>query len=299
MKKILLLIILLFTSTCYSFNIAESPVTVVIPFAPGGGVDSTFRNMQKYAAIRNIQMIPRYKPGVEGILGIKDLNESPKNGYTVGLTTSGSLGYYEAQNMKPSPNILTGIIGGNSVFVTYTNSNINTITDLEKIILSGKPLNIGVAHAGQRMAFDQLYEVIKSPYKPYYIMYKGAGQAVTDLLGGHIDILFIPITVAKPLVDSNKLKILATSKIQIKSIPTIESRYKQWKDIELHMFLLPNDTDSDAIKFWNSFLQDYLNNKDVREDFENNLAFTVPFSKSFAEEIVKLNSEKIANMKEQ
>jgi hypothetical protein len=130
-------------------------------------------------------------------------------------------------------------------------------------------------------------------------MYKGAGQAVTDLLGGHIDMLFIPITVAKPLVDSNKLKILATSKIQIKSIPTIESRYKQWKDIELHMFLLPNDTDSDAIKFWNSFLQDYLNNKDVREDFENNLAFTVPFSKSFAEEIVKLNSEKIANMKEQ
>jgi len=297
MKKIFI-ITLFFASICHSFTIDESPVTVVIPFAPGGGVDSTFRNMQKYALTRKIQMIPRYKPGVEGVLGIKDLNESPKNGYTVGLTTSGSLGYYEAQNMKPSPNILTGIIGGNSVFVTHSNSNINTIDDLEKMILSGKLINIGVAHAGQRMAFDQLYEIIKSPYKPYYIMYKGAGQAVTDLLGGHIDILFIPITVAKPLVDSNKLKLLATSKIHIKSIPTIESKYKQWKDIELHMFLVPPDTDSDAVKFWNSFLQDYLSSKDVKEEFENNLAFTVPFNKRFAEEIVRLNSEKIANIKE-
>jgi len=293
MKKLLILIALFFTATCYSFDIKQSPVTVVIPFPPGGGVDAVFRSMQKYALTRNIELLPKYKPGADGVIGINDVNESPKNGYTVGLTTAGSLGYYKAQNMKPTPNVLTGVVGGNFVFVTHPNSNINTMKDLEKVVLSGKQLNIGVAHAGMRSAFEQYYEIIKSPYKPYFIMYKGASQIVGDLLNETVDVVFIPITVAKPLADAGKLKLLATSKIQVKSVPVMTSVYKQWRDIDLFVFFVSADMDANAVKFWNSFLQDYLNNKDVKEEYENNLSFAVPFSKSFAEEIVKLNSDRI------
>jgi tripartite-type tricarboxylate transporter receptor subunit TctC len=293
MKKLLILIALFFASTCYSFTGKELPVTVVIPFPPGGGSDAVFRSIQKYALTRNIEMLPKYKPGADGVIGINEVNEASKNGYTVGLTTAGSLGYYKAQNIKSTTNILTGVVGGNFAFVTHPNSNINTMKDLEKVILSGRQLNIGVAHAGMRSAFEQFYEIIKSPYKPYFIMYKGASQIVVDLLNETVDVVFIPITVAKPLADANKLKLLATSKIEIKSVPVMTSVYKQWKDIDLFVFFIPPDTDANAVKFWNSFLQDYLSNKDVKEEFENNLSFTVPFSKSFAEEIVKLNSDRI------
>ena len=293
MKKLLILFALFVTSTCYSFDVKQSPITVVIPFPPGGGSDAVFRSIQKYALTRNIDLIPKYKPGADGVIGINDVNEAPKNGYTVGLTTAGSLGYYKAQNTKPTPNILTGVVGGNFIFVTHPNSNINSMKDLEKIVLSGKQLNIGVAHAGMRSAFEQYYEIIKSPYKPYFIMYKGASQIVTDLMNETVDVVFIPVTVAKPLADAGKLKLLATSKIQVNSVPVMSSMYKQWKDIDLFVFFIPPDTDANAVKFWNSFLQDYLSNKDVKEEFENNLSFTVPFSKSFAEEIVKLNSDRI------
>ena len=240
-------------------------------------------------------MLPKYKPGADGVIGINDVNDAPKNGYTVGLTTAGSLGYYKVQNTKPT-NVLTGVVGGNFVFVTHPNSNINTIKDLEKIVLSGQQLNIGVAHAGMRSAFEQYYEIIKSPYKPYFIMYKGASQIVADLLNETVDVVFIPITVAKPLADAGKLKLLATSKIQVKSVPVMSSVYKQWKDIDLFVFFVPPDTDANAVKFWNSFLQDYLNNKDVKEDLENNLSITVTFSKSFAEEIIKLNSDRVSKV---
>jgi tripartite-type tricarboxylate transporter receptor subunit TctC len=293
MKKLLILIALFFASTCYSFTGKELPVTVVIPFPPGGGSDAVFRSIQKYALTRNIEMLPKYKPGADGVIGINEVNEASKNGYTVGLTTAGSLGYYKAQNIKSTTNILTGVVGGNFAFVTHPNSNINTMKDLEKVILSGRQLNIGVAHAGMRSAFEQFYEIIKSPYKPYFIMYKGASQIVVDLLNETVDVVFIPITVAKPLADANKLKLLATSKIEIKSVPVMTSVYKQWKDIDLFVFFIPPDTDANAVKFWNSFLQDYLSNKDVKEDLENNLSIVVPFSKSFAEEIVKLNSDRI------
>jgi len=293
MKKVFLLFALCIASTCYSFDAKQSSITVVIPFPPGGGSDAVFRSIQKYALTRNIEMLPKYKPGADAVIGINDVNDAPKNGYTVGLTTAGSLGYYKVQNMQSTPNILTGVAGGNFVFVTHANSNITTMKDLEKTILSGKQLNIGVAHAGMRSAFEQYYEIIKSPYKPYFIMYKGAAQIVTDLLNGTVDIVFIPITVAKPLADANKLKLLATSKIQIKTVPVMSNIYKQWRDIDMFVFFVPPETDADAVKFWNSFLQDYLKNKDVKEELETNLSVAVPFSKSLAEEVVRLNSNRI------
>jgi tripartite-type tricarboxylate transporter receptor subunit TctC len=295
MKNILALFVLLVASTCYSFDAKQLPITVVIPFPPGGGSDAVFRSIQKYALTRNVEMIPKYRPGADGVIGINDVNEAPKNGYTVGLTTAGSLGYYRVQNTKPT-NVLTGVVGGNFVFVTHPNSNINTMKDLEKVILSGRQLNIGVAHAGMRSAFEQYYEIIKSPYKPYFIMYKGASQIVTDLMNETVDVVFIPITVAKPLADAGKLKLLATSKIQVKSVPVMTSVHRQWKDIDLFVFFVPPDTDANAVKFWNSFLQDYLSNKDVKEDLENNLSVVVPFSKSFAEEIIKLNSDRVSKV---
>jgi tripartite-type tricarboxylate transporter receptor subunit TctC len=293
MKKLLILIALFLSTTCYSFDAKQSSVTVVIPFSPGGGSDAVFRSIQKYALTRNIEMLPKYKPGADGVIGISDVNDAPKNGYTVGLTVAGSLGYYKVQNMQSTPNILTGVAGGNFVFVTHANSNITTMKDLEKMILSGKQLNIGVTHAGMRSAFEQYYEIIKSPCKPYFIMYKGTAQIVTDLLNGTVDVVFIPITVAKPLADAGKLKLLATSKIEIKSVPIMTSMYKRWRDIDMFVFFVPPDTNPEAVKFWNSFLQDYLSNKDVKKELETNLSVAVPFSKSLAEEVVRLNSDRI------
>ena len=295
MKKVFLLFALCIASTCYSFDAKQSSVTVVIPFPPGGGSDAVFRSIQKYALTRNIEMLPKYKPGADGVIGINDVNEAPRNGYTVGLTTAGSLGYYKVQHAKPT-NVLTGVVGGNFVFVTHADSNINTIRDLEKSVLGGKQLNIAVAHAGMRSAFEQYYEIIKSPYKPYFIMYKGASQIVADLLNETVDVAFIPITVAKPLADAGKLKLLATSKIQVKSVPVMSTVYKQWRDIDLFVFFVPPDTDATAVKFWNSFLQDYLSDKDVKEDLENNLSVAVPFGKGFAEEIIKLNSNRVSKV---
>jgi tripartite-type tricarboxylate transporter receptor subunit TctC len=295
MKKVFLLFALCIASTCYSFDAKQSSVTVVIPFPPGGGSDAVFRSIQKYALTRNIEMLPKYKPGADGVIGINDVNEAPKNGYTVGLTTAGSLGYYKVQNAKTT-NVLTGVVGGNFVFVTHADSNINTIRDLEKSVLGGKQLNIAVAHAGMRSAFEQYYEIVKSPYKPYFIMYKGTSQIVADLLNETVDVAFIPIIVAKPLADAGKLKLLATSKIKVKSVPVMSTVYKQWRDIDLFVFFVPPDTDATAVKFWNSFLQDYLSDKDVKEDLENNLSVAVPFGKSFAEEIIKLNSNRVSKV---
>lgn len=289
----------LFLVTSFALEPDKKPVTVIIPFAPGGGVDMTFRNLQKYAATKKIEMTPVYRPGAEGVIGTRELSSSPKDGMHLGISTAGSMGYYAIDNSISNLEILTGLIGGNSVFVTHTNSRFKTIADLEKAVKVGKDLNIGISHAGQRIAFEKLAELLGANQVITMIPYKGASQAVQDLAAGNIDVLFIPFTVAKPLIDADKLRLLAFSQIKLTdypSIPTMTDRYKNWKDIEMHIVYLPSGTDSETIKFWNSFFKDYLNNVDVKESFEKSYAFTLPFNKSLAEETIKLNRERLTKL---
>ena len=61
MRKIILsFIILCITISANAFDPKTKPVQVIMPFAPGGGVDQTFRHLQKYAAAKNITLIGIY-----------------------------------------------------------------------------------------------------------------------------------------------------------------------------------------------------------------------------------------------
>ena len=290
----------LFLITSFAFEAEKKSVTVVIPFAAGGGVDITFRNLQKYAATKKIELVPLYRPGAEGTIAIRELINAPKDGLTLSINTAGSLGYYAIENPMSKVEIITGIIGGNSVFVTHSNSRFKTISDLEGAIKIGKDLNIGIAHAGQRIAFEQLAEIMGVKQIITMIPYKGAAQAIQDLAAENIDVLFIPFTVAKPMLDAGKFRLLAFSQIKLSeypNVPTLTQRHGVWKDTEMHIVYLPAGTDLETVKFWNSFFKDYLNNADVKETFEKNYSFTVPFNKSLAQEVIKQNRDRLINYK--
>lgn len=290
----------IFILTSFALEPDKKPVTVIIPFAAGGGVDMTFRNLQKYAATKKIELVPSYRPGAEGLLGIRELINSPKDGMHLSINTAGSLGFYAIDYPIANVEILTGLIGGNSVFVTHSKSRFKTIDDLENAIKIGKDLNIGISHAGQRIAFEKLSEIMGAKQVITMIPYKGAGQAIQDLAAGNIDVLFIPFTVAKPMVDSGHLRLLAFSQIKLEeypNVPTLTQRHNSWKDIEMHIVYLPAGTDSETVKFWNNFFKDYLNNADVKESFEKNYSFTVPFNKSLAQEVIKQNRDRLVNYK--
>ena len=249
----------IFILTSFALEPDKKPVTVIIPFAAGGGVDMTFRNLQKYAATKKIELVPSYRPGAEGLLGIRELINSPKDGMHLSINTAGSLGFYAIDYPIANVEILTGLIGGNSVFVTHSKSRFKTIDDLENAIKIGKDLNIGISHAGQRIAFEKLSEIMGAKQVITMIPYKGAGQAIQDLAAGNIDVLFIPFTVAKPMVDSGHLRLLAFSQIKLEeypNVPTLTQRHNSWKDIEMHIVYLPAGTDSETVKFWNNFFKE-------------------------------------------
>lgn len=282
----------------YSFEATSKTVNVVIPFAPGGGVDQTFRHLQKYAADRGINLVAIYKPGADGIIAMNELANMPKDGFNITVTTVGVLAYNELKNPGREVTAITGIRDSIGAFVTHPNSPIKTLDDLDKAVKRGDNLKYGYGAPGQRMMLDQLFELAKSPSTPIMASYKGGGPVINDLLGGHIDIAQVPFSIVKAHVDSGKLRLLALtrSKVEGYDVPMIENKYKRWKEFDGFAVATPKDADPEAVKFWTEFLKAYVNDKQVQRDFANDLTIISPFGVKPVEDTVKLSKDKLSKM---
>lgn len=284
MNKFLVSLIFLwiFINPSYAFDPKEKTVSVVIPFAPGGGVDNSFKHLQQYAYEKGINFVPVFKGGAEGTIGIRGVADSDKNGYTLGLTTAGSLALYELRHQesnKVTP--VTGIKTTVQVFVTHPNSGIKTFKDLENALKNRDDIDIGIGNPGQRIVWDQFFEISKIKNPPTLVPYRGAAHVLKDVIGGHIHATYLPITVLKGIVDSGDLIPLAVTAQAVSewpNAPVISTLLKDWKDLEFgHVVFMPKNTDKEIVEFWTSFFKEYLNDPSTKKEFQKTYSIAVDF----------------------
>ena len=254
-----------------AFDAKSKPITVVIPFAPGGGVDQTFRHLQNYAAQKGINMVAIYKPGAEGLISMSELATRPHDGYNISITTAGVIAYYRLRNPSTDVVPITGIRDSITAFVAYPGNNIKTLNELEQALQQGKDIKFGQGAPGQKMVVNQLLSFMKPKVKPVIASYKGGSPVVTDLLGGHIDIAAVPLSIVKSHIDSGKLRLIGLgSRSKFDGYPGVEfinKKYPAWEETDGFTIAVEKNTDSDAVKFWNSFMKEYLQDLQVQKDF--------------------------------
>jgi tripartite-type tricarboxylate transporter receptor subunit TctC len=292
MKYILIIITLFFSSISSAFDLTLKPINVIIPFSPGGGVDATFKNLAKYAASHNIKLVPVYKPGADGLIGMNELSKSPKDGYYVSVATSGTIAIYRLKNNDDALTPLIGIRNSMSVVVVNSKSNITTFDDYEYAIKNNPNFNFGFGAPGQRMLINQLIEKMKITNIPMMIPYKGGANVVTDLLGDHITSGILPFGIVASHIDSGTLRMIAINANfppeQYFDVPVIQQKYPDWIDFDWFCLVLPPDTEVDIIKAWRNFMEQYLSDPTVLHEF--NQEFTEPVNKDqqSAESTVKI-----------
>jgi tripartite-type tricarboxylate transporter receptor subunit TctC len=281
----------------YAFELTNKVVTVVIPFTPGGGVDQTFRHLQKYAQEKNIQLVALYKPGAEGLIAMHELAGMPADGYHISLATVGVLAYHNIKQPTEEINVITGIRESVGAFVTHPNSQIENIVDLENAIKNKSNIKFGYGAPTQKLMIEQLIECVTQKSRVLMVPYKGSGQVLNDLLGGHIDVAQMPLSVIKPQLDSGKLKLLAVTKQKVNefpNIPVINHRYAKWKDFDGFVIVTPAKINADALIFWETFLKNYVGNLQVQKEFNNEFTTALPFGAEHIAEIIKLTTAKFS-----
>lgn len=266
MKKLITFILSTSLSlTSFAFDTSK-PVSVIIPFNPGGGTDLLFRSFQKYTDTTQVKVSPVYKPGAAGAVGVNELVKSPADGYTVAIVPSPSM----KEAIKKNPDIKVTVVSGlgSSIWAVAVNSNssIKTFADLEAKLKAKDKVVFGSGAAGQTQFMTEMTTSM-GVGMPVVANFNGAGPAVTNLLGNHVDLIAVPMGTMKSHADAGTLKIIATFGTDLDGIVNLEKKYPNWKSDDLFGFLLPPNASPDAVTFWSKYIEKFLTDPNTKKLF--------------------------------
>jgi tripartite-type tricarboxylate transporter receptor subunit TctC len=209
------------------------PIKMIVGFNAGGATDIIARIVsQKLSESLGQVIVVENRPGATGIIGSEVVAKSPPDGYTLLMVTAGThainsslykdLPYDPVKDfvhinfIATAPNIL---IVNNSVPAR----NVKELINLAK----GKPGQLTFASAGSGSTIHLSGEMFKSMANVdlTHIPYKGSSQAMTDLLGERVTMMFDSISSAVPRIKTNKVQPLAVTSakrsLALPDVPTI------------------------------------------------------------------------------
>lgn len=269
-----------------AFDASSKSITVVIPFSPGGGVDKTFRHFEKWAANKNINFSPIYKPGAEGLIGMNEIAGMPKDGYHISFGTAGTIAVQRLRNPSAELELVTGIKNSITAFVTHKDSGIDSVEDLQKV----ENLTLAVGAPGQKMNMEQLIDLSQGKIKGKLIPYKGGGPVVQDIIGNHVKLAAVPMQIVKAHIDAGTLKLIAVGTknrvSEFKNVPTIFEYFPNWKDNDGFAVVLPKGADAQATQYWSNLIKEYMDSKDVQQDFAKDFNEPLDFGPAALEKVV-------------
>ena len=210
------------------------PVTLVVPFPPGGSTDLIARNVgsrlqDKFGAT----FLVENKAGAGGTVGAAQVRRSPPDGYTILVTSLGPLviGPHLVKNPGYDPltdfDYITVAVQAPNVLTVPAASPHKTFADLLKFI-KAHPDKMTFASAGNGTSDHLTAELFwqETGTKGVHIPYKGGAPAMQDLLGGNVDATFMNINTGLPNIKAGKLRPLAITSTKrsplLPDVPTLE-----------------------------------------------------------------------------
>ena len=194
----------------------SKPITVVVPFPPGGVTDSTMRQIgQKITESTGQTVIVDNRPGAGGQIGADAVKKARPDGYTLYLSNIGSHAINESLYSKLSYDPIKDfesvalLFSSSTLVIVPTSSPARNMADL---IALAKSMGGKMTFASQSIGSGGHIsgEIVKAKNKVelVHVPYKGSAPAIIDIAAGRVDFLFDPIITALPFVKDGKVRAL-------------------------------------------------------------------------------------------
>ncbi len=196
----------------------SKPIRFVVPFPPGGTADIQGRMLAEKLAQRLGQpVVIDNRGGANGIIGMEIVARAPADGYTIVLATVGTwavhpylykLPYDVLKDFAPIIHVATTPV----VLVVHPSVPVKTVKQLIALARQ-RPgeLNYGSVGVGGLFHISAELFAFMTKIKMTHVPYKGGALALTDLIAGHIHLMFNSTLVAAPHIKSGKVRALATT----------------------------------------------------------------------------------------
>lgn len=253
-------------------NFPNKPITFVVPFAAGSATDLIARALgQAVTQSTGQSVIVENKGGASGMIAAQAAARAPADGYTVLITTNTThaanehlykkLPYDAVKDFVP----LTGLGKGGQVLVVNASAPFNSVQDL--LVHAKKnpgKLSFGSGSSSSRMAGEMLKQL--GGVDILHVPYKSNPLAITDLMGGQIDLMITDVSTGVPQIQAGKLKALGFSteerSVMLPDVPTIaEAGVKGYNMGYWFAAYAPAGTPTDVVNKLTQLLGDAVESK--------------------------------------
>ena len=269
----------LFCSQGWTQTYPTRPIRFVVPFAPGGSTDTLARILgQRLADAFGQQVVVDNRAGGSGNIGMEIVAHSAPDGHTIVLGYIANLAIapslYAKLAFDPVKDYapITQLASSPNVLAAHPSVAARSLKEL-LALAKEKPVNFasaGVASVGH-LTGELLNNLAGT--RMVHVPYKGSGQAVTDLLGGHVQLMFSGFSSTLPHFKSGKLRPLAVTGIQrsaaLPGVPTIaEQGFSKFEATAWYGVLAPAKTPQPVIRRLHGELVKILKMPDVAQRLE-------------------------------
>ena len=281
----------------------SKPLRLIVPFPPGGVTDIVARAVAAKLAIELGQsVVVENRAGASGLIGAEAGARSPADGYTLVMGNISTLAINPVTFAKLPYDPITSFDPISMVAIqplivaVHPSLPVKSLSELVQYAKSqpGK-LNYGTAGSSIHLAVE--YFSTAAGIKMNHIPYKGSAPALTDLIGGQVQVLFDPFSSIYPFVASGKVKALAVTtdkrSATAPTLPTVaESGYANFDVSSWQGIVVPAGTPKAVIQRLNRDLVKVLSTPEMKERFAQHSAVTAAstpeqFSTYIKEEIAR------------
>jgi tripartite-type tricarboxylate transporter receptor subunit TctC len=245
----------------------SKPVRIIVPFAPGGVADSSARVISERLGVRLGQpVVVENRPGASGNIGTAAVAAAAPDGHTLLLGFDGTmvinphvyakLGWDTLRDFSP----VTKLGDATLILVAHPSVPANTVREL---VALKQPFAYGTAGTGStpHLAAELLAQ--RTGIALTHVPYKGGGQAIGDVVGGQIPLVYTAIATAQQFVKSGKLKALGVSSAKRSaSLPEVPT-------------FIESGLDGFVVDSWTGILAPAKTPPEVIEHLQKNIAATL------------------------
>lgn len=269
--------LLLCAASVHAQSYPVKPIRLIVPYPPGAGTDIIGRTVgQKLGESLGQQVVVENRGGGAGMIGTDALAKSPPDGYAMVLVTS-TFAMTPTLQKPPydpvkdfAPLILLAAVP--NILVVHPVLPARSLKELIALARA-RPGELTYATSGNGTVSHLLTEWLRNSVgsmQIVHIPYKGNAQGLTDLLGGHVSMLFSALPSAMPYLASNRVRPIAiTSRNRSPAVPQVptflESGVTNFEFSSEFGLLMPANTPREIITRLNGELAKILRLPDVRE----------------------------------
>jgi tripartite-type tricarboxylate transporter receptor subunit TctC len=266
------------------------PIRVVVPYTAGTGIDILARvTGQRLSDRLRVAVVVENRPGASGNIGTEAAAKAAPDGYTLLMTSSThvtnaalqpSVPYDPAKSFTP----IAPAAVGSLALVVHPSVPARSVQELVALAQAA-PGKLNYASPGSGTPHHLAMELFKLHFKVdiTHIPYKGTAGAVTDLLGGQVQVMFLPVHVALSQVQAGKLRMLAAGGAHrspvTPEVPSLADEGVTDIDVDIwYAMLAPAGLPKDQLALLNAELNAILNDPEVRENLLKQGLHPIPAS---------------------